>query len=285
MFYPPNVRRLLALALEEDLGQGDVVGDALRRHAPHQAQQHVQLHVVPRQSCVLSALELVSALIHVSGLSVEFHPLLASGEKCPAGSPMGYLTGRLVEVLALERTILNFLQHLCGVATITSHFVEAVSGTSTKITHTRKTLPAWRYLEQQAVLDGGGVPHRYNLSHTAMFKDNLLQTVRVTPQELSHWILKRLPHTAKLEMECDSLAQIPEALSAHAEVILLDNMTLDEIQSAVQIIAGRAVIEVSGGMTLNNVKAYAEAGADIISSSQITLGAPPIDIGLDLYPL
>jgi nicotinate-nucleotide pyrophosphorylase (carboxylating) len=114
-----------------------------------------------------------------------------------------------------------------------------------------------------------------------MLKDNLIQSLEMPLEAVTHLVRQRLPHTAKLEIECDTLEQIPLALKAQAQVILLDNMTLDDIQEAVTLIAGRAVVEVSGGITLANVKAYAQAGVDVISTSQITMAAPPIDIGLD----
>ena len=128
---------------------------------------------------------------------------------------------------------------------------------------------------------GGGGSHRYNLSHTAMLKDTLIQSVALPLNEITAKVRQRLAHTAKLEIECDKLAQVPLALEAKAEVILLDNMTLEEVQEAVRLIGGQAVVEVSGGITLANVKAYAQTGVDVISTSQITLAAPPIDLGLD----
>ena len=281
VFLPPSVIDTLRLSLEEDLGQGDVLGNALRRYAPQTAEQSVTLVILPREACVVSGLGVIPHLIQLSGLPVTFTPSVLDGQSLPARESIGHLSGNLADVLALERLILNLLQMLCAVATQTARFVQAVEGSSVKITHTRKMLPAWRYLQQQAVLDGGGFLHRYNLGHSMMLKDNLLQSANLPIVELGRTLKRGLSHTATLEIECDSLSQILDALEAGADIILLDNMTLDEIQNAIHLIQKRAMIEVSGGITLENIRAYAELGVDIISTSQITVGVPPIDLGLD----
>jgi nicotinate-nucleotide pyrophosphorylase (carboxylating) len=281
MYLPLHIRQLLRLALEEDLGQGDVLGGALNQSFPQEAQRIVRLHVVPREACVISGIQAVQGLIEESGLPVRYLPLKSNGMPALAHETIATLEGSLVHVLALERCILNLLQHLCGVATHTQRFVQAVAGGSIRIAHTRKTTPGLRYLEQQAVLHGGGSPHRYNLSHTAMVKDNTLATVSVPLNELTAAIRQRMPHTAKLEIECDSLQQITPALEAGADVLLLDNMTPQEVTEAVTLINGRATVEVSGGITLDTIHHFAIKGVDVISTSQITTAAPPIDIGLD----
>jgi nicotinate-nucleotide pyrophosphorylase (carboxylating) len=278
MFFPPNVELLLKLALEEDLGQGDVLGASLQDTL---GDLQARFHIMPRQAGVLSGLNAVESLIRLGGFKVQLKPFLADGAVFDAYEPIAELHGTLLDVLALERSALNVLQQLSGVATLTHAFVQALQGTSTKVVHTRKTVGGWRFLQQQAVLHGGGGSHRYNLSHTAMLKDTLIQSVALPLNEITAKVRQRLAHTAKLEIECDQLAQVPLALEAKAEVILLDNMTLEEVQEAVRLIGGQAVVEVSGGITLANVKAYAQTGVDVISTSQITLAAPPIDLGLD----
>jgi nicotinate-nucleotide pyrophosphorylase (carboxylating) len=281
MFLPPSVIETLRLSLEEDLGQGDVLGNALRRYTPQTAEQSVTLAILPREACVVSGLGVIPHVIQLSGLPVRFTPVAVNGQSLMAREAIGHLSGALADVLALERLILNLLQMLCAVATHTARFVKAVEGTGVKITHTRKMLPAWRYLQQQAVLDGGGFLHRYNLGHSMMLKDNLLQSAGLPTAELAKLLRRGLSHTATLEIECDSLSQISVALEAGADIILLDNMTLDEIQKAIHLIDKRAIVEVSGGITLENIRPYAELGADVLSTSQITVGVPPIDLGLD----
>jgi len=281
MWNSPKIDQFLLDMLEEDLGQGDIIGEALLRYAPEQAGQWVELHVVPRESCVLSGMRAVERLVELSKLTIEWTPQAVDGQRVQAGTPIASINGHLAHVLAVERSALNLLQLLCGVATHTAKFVKTLEGTASRLVHTRKTIPNMRMLQQQAVLDGGGFAHRYNLSHAAMFKDNLLHAAGLSFKELAEIVRKRLPHTAKLEIECDHLEQVSLALDAGAEVIMLDNMNLDEIRRATSIINGRVVIEVSGGITLANIRAYAEAGADVISTSQITMNAPAIDIGLD----
>ena len=152
-FFPPNVQQLLKLALEEDLGQGDILGESLRSTLGKTSKS---LHIVPRQACVLSGLRVVEELIRLGGFEVHLKPFHSEGTSLAAFTPIAALEGNLLDLLALERSALNFLQHLSGVATLTKAFVDAVEETPAKIVHTRKTLPGWRFLQQQAVLHGGG---------------------------------------------------------------------------------------------------------------------------------
>jgi nicotinate-nucleotide pyrophosphorylase (carboxylating) len=281
-FVPAGTRTLLRLALDEDLGQGDVLGEALQRGLPDYASHTIPFHIVPRKACIVSGHSAVLALIQESGFSIQYTPFINSGSTCAAYSPIAELSGPLSDILALERTLLNVLQRCCGIATHTRAYVEALEGTGVKLAHTRKTTPGWRWLEQQAVLDGGGAAHRYNLSHTAMVKDNLLASLPADALPvLAQALRERLPHTARLEIECDTLEQIEPALATGAHVLLLDNMSPADVKTAVQMVQGRAVIEVSGGITLETIREKALPGVAVISTSQITLGAPPIDIGLD----
>jgi nicotinate-nucleotide pyrophosphorylase (carboxylating) len=183
-------------------------------------------------------------------------------------------------LLKAERTALNFLQHLCGIATCTRQFVQKIDGTPARMTDTRKTTPGLRILEKQAVRDGGGFPHRFNLGTAAMLKDNHIiaaggigPAVRLLKQHVSH--------TVKVEVEIDHLHQLAEALEAGADIILLDNMTPDQVTTAVNQIAGKAITEASGGICLETVRSYALTGVQYLSTSQLTVGAKAIDIGLD----
>ena len=277
------VEPLLKQALQEDLGQGDPLGLALEQ-LQHQGLLHNQPHTLvlrPRQACVASGLQLGQWLCQLMGPALRFTPLVHNGQTVEAYSPMAQLEGPLTTLLQVERTLLNLLQHSCGVATHTRRFVQRVEGTGCNVVHTRKTLPLLRLIEQQAVLDGGGAPHRYNLGSSVMVKDNLLQSVGLPLPALLQAIRAKSPHTAKVEVEADTLEQVAQCVAAGADVILLDNMTLDEITQAIALIDGRAVVEVSGGITLENIRAYAELGVAVISTSQLTLAAPPVDLGLD----
>ena len=184
------------------------------------------------------------------------------------------------ELLVAERTALNFLSRLSGIATATQIWVEAVSGTHAKIRDTRKTTPGWRDLEKYAVLCGGGVNHRLNLAESALVKDNHIAAVGGITQAV-HAIKSQFPNVL-IEVEVDRLDQLEEAISAGAAEVLLDNMTPEQCAQAVAINAGRVKLEASGGITLDTVRGYAEAGVDFIAVGAITHSAPILDIGLDI---
>ncbi|MEM4407999.1 MAG: carboxylating nicotinate-nucleotide diphosphorylase [Candidatus Caldarchaeum sp.] len=182
-------------------------------------------------------------------------------------------------LLRNERTALNFLMHLSGVATLTHKFVEAVRGTRAKILDTRKTLPTLRSLQKYAVRVGGGKNHRFNLSDGVLIKGNHIRAAGGVAEAISN-VRRDAPHTLRIEIECETVAQVDRALSCGADVILLDNMTLGEIKDAVSICRGRAVIEVSGGVTLENVREIAETGVDYISVGMLTHSAPALPFHL-----
>jgi len=194
------------------------------------------------------------------------------------GHVLGVVAGFLAPILTGERTALNFLCHLSGVATITRHYVQAADGRAT-IWDTRKTLPGLRALEKAAVRAGGGCNHRGSLSDFVLVKDNHLAGLSIT--DAVHRAREMWPGRT-VEVECDRREQVEEALDAGATLVLLDNMTPDEVRACVALVAGRIPVEVSGGVTLDTVGAYADAGADLISTSAITQSAPALDIGLDI---
>ena len=268
---------IIDLALLEDLSQGDCTTDNLQPWLNRDG----QYQVTARQACVVSGLSVAQKIVSAVDSSLSWQPVVDEGDPVTAQCPIALLEGPIHSILKAERTLLNFLQHLSGIATCTRQFIEAVEGTDAKIVHTRKTTPGLRALEQQAVLHGGGSPHRFHLGSAAMVKDNHLAGLGEYRKEGLAQLRQRLSHTQTLEIEVDSPEQIPMVLEAKADIILLDNFTPLQVKAAVALIAGRAIIEVSGGITLETVRAYAEAGASIISTSQITLGAPAVDIGLD----
>jgi len=193
------------------------------------------------------------------------------------GEVLGSLVGSWASVLSGERTALNFLCHLSGVATLTRRFVDAAQERAT-IWDTRKTLPGLRALEKAAVRAGGGRNHRGSLSEMVLVKDNHLAVLGITEavrRARAAWPARTI------EVECDRPEQVAEALAAGATMVLLDNMTPDEVAGCVALVAGRIPVEVSGGVTLENVGAYAESGVDLISTSAITQSAPALDIGID----
>jgi nicotinate-nucleotide pyrophosphorylase (carboxylating) len=205
----------------------------------------------------------------------------ADGARLAAGDVLLEITGPARAILQAERVALNYAMRLSGVATLTQRFVDAVAGTGTAILDTRKTTPGWRDLEKYAVRCGGGRNHRRDLASMALIKDNHLAAVG---GDIAHAVAAAralLPAGAKVEVECDRFAQVERAVAAGADVIMLDNMPLGELRRCVAFIAGRALVEASGGVTLDTVRAIAETGVDWISVGALTHSAPALDLGLD----
>ena len=279
-FDPPTtaVRAAVQRALDEDLGPlGDltaalvpadvVVSAALRARADG---------VLAGRACVTEAFAAVDATIHV-----RWHR--GDGDALERGAAIADIDGPLASVLTAERTALNFLCHLSGVATLTRRFVVAAQSgrPGTKVWDTRKTLPGLRALEKAAVRAGGGANHRGSLSDFILVKDNHLAGLSITDAVAA--AKDRWP-ARTVEVECDRAEQVAAAVDAGATLIMCDNMSPDQVRACVALVAGRALVEVSGGVTLDTIAAYAAAGADLISSSVITQSAPALDIGLDLNP-
>jgi len=280
----PAIVRIVENALLEDLGTGDVTTDNLPALSKIQAKAELRV----RESCVLSGLSVSELCFSVVDAQLEFRPLFHDGSSVKANEVVATVQGGMASILKAERVALNFMQHLSGIATETNHYVEALSGTKSRITNTRKTTPGLRLLEREAVLHGGGSPHRYNLGSCVMLKDNHWKAL--SPDASSEDALRqamrilreRLSHTSKIEIEVDTLEQISLALELGADIILLDNMSPDQIRQAIKQVEGKAILEASGGINLQTVRSYAETGVPYISTSKITLGVPAIDIGLDL---
>jgi nicotinate-nucleotide pyrophosphorylase (carboxylating) len=277
-FDPPRhaVVDAVARALAEDLGP---LGDLTAALVPPDATVHARIRsrgegVLAGRACAAETYQQVDPAI-----ALEWH--LDDGARLERGLVVAEVRGRLAPVLTAERTALNFLCHLSGVATLTSRFVEAArrGSPATRVWDTRKTLPGLRALEKAAVRAGGGVNHRGSLSDFVLVKDNHL--AGLTIGEAVARAQARWPARV-VEVECDRLAQVEEALAAGAGLVLLDNMTPEQVREAVALVAGRALVEVSGGVTLDTIESYAAAGADLISTSVITQSAPAFDLGLDL---
>jgi nicotinate-nucleotide pyrophosphorylase (carboxylating) len=206
------------------------------------------------------------------------------GERMEAGKEIAEVTGRLASILSAERVALNFLQRLSGTATLTRELADAVAGIDVRIVDTRKTTPGLRYLERYAVRTGGGHNHRYNLADGVLIKDNHIAAARsrgLTLRDVIRAARNGAPHTQRIEVETTNLDEVREAVAAGADVVLLDNMTPEEMASAVREIGGRALTEASGGITPANVRAIAETGVDIISSGALTHSAKALDISLE----
>jgi nicotinate-nucleotide pyrophosphorylase (carboxylating) len=277
-FLHAGVRRLVRLALEEDLGRGDVT-TAITIEPSGQA----RARIVARHPIVVAGLAIVPVVLdEARAEGSRFEAKCLDGATAGSDNAIGELRGRAADLLSLERVILNFLQRMCGVATFTRRFVEAVAGTRARIVDTRKTVPGWRLLDKYAVAVGGGTNHRFGLDDGILIKDNhiaacggLGAAVERARRRVDHLLLR-------VEVECETAAQVDEALAAGADAILLDNMPAAEIAAAVRHIGGRALVEVSGGVSLATVRAIAEAGPDLISVGALTHSAPIADLAMDL---
>jgi nicotinate-nucleotide pyrophosphorylase (carboxylating) len=261
-------------ALAEDLaGYGDITGAAFTGDAA--------ARVVAREDGVLSGAAAFSATAAGVDPDLAVRFLIRDGERFAAGDDVATVNGRLASVLAAERTGLNFLGRLSGVATLTARYVAETAGTKARIAATRKTTPGLRALEKQAVVHGGGSPHRFGLFDGALIKDNHVAAAGGVRAAIEV-VRAGAAHVHTFEVEVDTLEQLDEALAAGAGLILLDNMETPEVHAAVKRVAGRAVVEVSGGVRLERVRELAEAGVDVISVGALTTRAPWIDLALDL---
>lgn len=273
------VRRLVDLALEEDLGRGDITTQAVI--APGLT---ATAHLVAREALVVAGLGLCSAVFRRVDTSIAATESASDGDRVAAGTRVATFSGSAASILAAERTALNFVQRLSGVATLARAFADAAGASSVRIADTRKTTPGFRLLEKYAVRMGGASNHRYDLGSGVLIKDNHVAVaggVRVAIERTRG----RVPHGLKIEVEVDSLAQLDEALEAGAEIILLDNFALPDIEKAVaraRTKTPRPLLEVSGGVTLAKIPALAKTGVDIVSVGALTHSAPAMDLALDI---
>ncbi len=270
------IRAIVDRALEEDLGRGDVTTDAC---VPPNVTGEAELRA--RESLALVGLPIVDEVYRQVDPRVAVDHKAADGDDLNPGDVAATLSGPAAALLRGERVALNLIQRMSAVATLTRRFVRALpEGSSTRITDTRKTTPGLRALERYAVRCGGGFNHREDLSAGILIKDNHIAAAGSIQEAISR-ARARAPHSLRIECEVDSHAQLAEAMSAGADVVLLDNFADETISDAVAQVAGRAVIEVSGNMTVERVAKLAAAGADVISVGALTHSAPAVDIGLD----
>jgi nicotinate-nucleotide pyrophosphorylase (carboxylating) len=237
-----------------------------------------------RQRLVVAGTGFVVAAFHALSRKIKIEPILRDGQTADAGATILKISGPARPILTAERVALNFIQRLSGVATLTSEFVQAVHGARAQILETRKTTPGWRRFEKYAVACGGGTNHRMGLHDMVLIKDNHLAALRgEKPNAIAAAIARarRKYPKLKIEVEADSLDQVRQALDAGAEMILLDNMSLNDLSQAVVMAEGFAKTEASGGVNLKTVRAIAKTGVDFISVGALTHSAPAVDIGLD----
>lgn len=272
---PKSADDFVALAIAEDLAGGEDVTSV----ATIKAEQMAIAEYRTRKAGVVAGLHIAAAVLENSGI-LDYQILVNEGDRVAAGTKLIEAKGNTRSLLLTERTALNILGRLSGIATLTRVWVDAISGTKCAIRDTRKTTPLMREFEKFAVRMGGGVNHRMSLSDAALIKDNhVVSAGGVIPAFAA---VKAMYPNIDLEVEVDSLDQLAEVIEAGADLVLLDNMTPDQCQQAVSIVNGRAKLEASGGITLDLARAYAESGVDYLAIGALTHSASVLDIGLDL---
>jgi nicotinate-nucleotide pyrophosphorylase (carboxylating) len=271
-----ELRAVVRVALDEDGAFNDVT-----TLATVLSDRRARAMLVAREAGVIAgvplAVEAFAQLDPKTAIRVD----VEDGAAVAAGTPVLFISGGARGLLSAERVALNYMQHLSGIASVTRRYVDAVRGTKAKVLDTRKTLPGWRRLEKYAVRAGGGVNHRMDLASAVLIKDNHLAAVDGDVAFAVRRARELAPPGATVEVECDRLAQVSAALTAGADMILLDNMSLDELREAVRLVGGRARLEASGGVRLDTVRAIAETGVDMISVGALTHSAPAMDLALD----
>ena len=243
--------------------------------------RHARAALVARRAGVVCGTPLAAEAFHQRDPEVVVRQDVRDGDVVERGATIFFLNGTTRGLLTAERVALNFMQHLSGIATLTRQYVNAVRGTRARILDTRKTTPGWRRLEKYAVRCGGGMNHRNDLAHAVLIKDNHIAALEGDIRLAVSRAREAAPAGMLVEVECQRLEQVPVALKAGADVILLDNMGLHDMREAVQMIGGRAVVEASGGVNLQTVRGIAETGVDWISIGSLTHSAPALDLALD----
>jgi nicotinate-nucleotide pyrophosphorylase (carboxylating) len=279
---PPlhEVRAIVQRALDEDIAWGDVTTD---NSVP--ADQRSRATLLVKQDGVLCGVHVFAETLALVDPAVTVDIALPDGGEISRGSVPARIEGPTRALLTAERTALNFVQRLSGIATMTAAFAGRLGGLSTRLVDTRKTTPGLRVLEKYAVRVGGGHNHRFNLADAVLLKDNHLAALKSRGLDLAdaiRTIKQRVPHTMKVEVEVTSVDQIDAVLAGGADIILLDNMSNDAMRDAVRRIGGRALTECSGNVTLDTIRERAETGVDLISSGALTHSAKALDISLEI---
>ena len=277
---PPDVHRLIDSALTEDQAFNDPTTQTL---IPPEIRGVGMLRA--KAHGTLAGTDVAMAVFQRVDSTLATRPLMEDGASLSPGDEIAQVEGTAGSILRGERIALNFLQRMSGIASETNRYVRAVEGCKARIVDTRKTVPGLRYLDKYAVRMGGGYNHRLNLADGILIKDNHIQALRSRElglKEIIQLAISRASHTIKVEVEVETLDEVRESVEAGAHIIMLDNMSVDLMAQAMDIIAGRAVVEASGGITMETVRAVAETGVDLISIGGLTHSAAALDISLDL---
>ncbi len=265
--------------LREDIGRGDLTSEAI-----FPPTQSGSARLVARERFLVAGVEAVAARVFtLQNPLIESTGALTDGSRVEPGDVLLTIRGPVIDLLKAERVALNLLQRLSGIATFTAAFVRQVEGYPVRICDTRKTTPGLRMLEKYAVVVGGGHNHRFNLADGILIKDNHIAACGSIADAVER-VRRFVPHTIRIEVETDTLEQVEQCLNCGVDIILLDNMSPATMAEAVAMIGGRAIVEASGGIALETVRAVAASGVDIISAGALTHSAPACDIGMDWSP-
>lgn len=267
--------RLIDLWLTEDIGCCDLTVQLMI-----DAEATGRFAMNARQEMVVAGIDVAASVFRRYDPRLSVTVSVKDGDKVTKGTVLATIEGPAQSVLTAERTALNILQRMCGIATETARYVAAIAGTNARLIDTRKTTPGLRMLEKHAVSCGGGLNHRLGLDNGVMIKDNHIAVSGGIAGAVAR-ARQKLPVLTKIEVECDRLDQVEQAIAAGADVIMLDNMSVEDMRKAVGMIAGRARVEASGGIRFETIRPIAETGVDYISTSRITQSADAVDIGLD----
>ena len=271
-----NIKTFISNALREDIGPGDLTTEALI-----QPDIEGKAELIAKEPLILAGIEVAREVFHQVNQDINFLGRHPDGEDLSSSTVIATISGPLRSLLTAERVALNLLQRLSGIATLTRQYVNGIEGTKARIVDTRKTTPGLRALEKYAVRIGGGKNHRFGLFDGILIKDNHIAAVGSLTEAVKK-AREKAPHTLKIEVETENLDQVREAVSAGAEIIMLDNMDIETMKEAVKLINGKALIEASGGINLNNVRQVAETGVDLISVGAITHSARSMDISMEI---
>ncbi len=275
-----QIQSTIDAALEEDYATQDVTTNSLFPNL-----LRGQATVIAKEDLVVAGIHVAKHVFNRVDPKLKFIPLKKDGDLVKAGMTCCTISGDTRSLLAAERVALNFLQHLSGIASLTHKFCLTIKGSKTKILDTRKTTPGLRYLQKWAVRLGGGTNHRQSLKDGILIKDNhlaLLKAQGLSVEDACHLAKKHGPRRLKVCVEADTLEQVQEAVKGNADIILLDNMTPQKVKKAIQLVKGRALTEISGGITLKNIHSFARVGADFISIGALTHSAPAMDLSMRL---
>jgi nicotinate-nucleotide pyrophosphorylase (carboxylating) len=275
-----QVKQLIAQAMAEDLSQGDITTEALISKT-----QQGRASITAKASGIIAGVEIAKHVFLKVDPKLKLAILIADGTEVKPGDIVAKIEGRIASILKAERVALNLLQRLSGIASETNQYVQAVNGLPVQITDTRKTTPGLRTLEKYAVRVGGGKNHRLNLGDGILIKDNHLTALRHQGLDIKEIVTRtrqKVSPKLKIEVEVKTPQEAVEAVGAGADIIMLDNMSLEDMRQAVQLIKGRASIEASGGITLDKVRAVAETGVDLISIGALTHSVKALDMSLEL---